>query len=242
MQAGSAAVVLLLTTSCLAVSKGASARTSKVDGSKSPNHTVEARGGEANQSVPPAFLVAVTERDAALLDDPVPTSASFVLGTEGDTAKLGMGFSPHSADRPAYFVVLTGTFVYDEARGPPGKPTPKGTVAILVVSVALGQPIGLALRSSPVDLAQIGPVGDLMPYLRRELTAACGGADLKATASFYNGARTALIGAIRLASRSSHACALPKAPRVLLTWKDQRWPWSGTQRLTIPVPAEALRS
>jgi hypothetical protein len=53
-----------------------------------------------------------------------------------------------------------------------------------------------------------------MPYLRGERTPPCGATDLKAKASFYNGAGMSLIGAIHLRNGSGQRCALPKTPRV----------------------------
>jgi hypothetical protein len=221
VRAGSSAVLPLIAIA-LAVCGGASARPSQVDASKS-------------QPVPPAFLVAVTQHDAVLLDDPSPTSASFVLTTHGAAAKLNGGAITRGQERLAYVVVLTGTFVYEGARGPPGRPTPKGTVATLIVDVASGQSVGLGLSSNPVHLAQLGPVGDLMPYLRGERIPVCGAPDLKAKASFYNGAGMSLIGALHLRNGSGQRCALPKTPRVFLTWKGRTL--AIKQFLTWDLPA-----
>jgi hypothetical protein len=172
------------------------------------------------QPVPPAFLVAVAKRQAALLGERHPSSASFVLTTHRD-AVAGLG-GRHRDDKPVYVLVLTGTFTH--TRHPPGAPRPLGTVARWIVDVATGQPTGFGLSNTAFDLAPLGRVGDLLPYLRGELTPACGAPDLTATASFYNGATQSLVGAIQLASRSTQRCALPKTPSVFLTWKDRTLP------------------
>lgn len=234
VRAGPSAVLLLIAIA-LAVCGGVSARPSKLDGRRS-------------QPVPPAFLVTVAKRVLGLLADPSPTSASLVLTTHGAAAKLGGGAITRGADRPAYVVVLTGTFVYERARGGPGRPTPRGTVARVTVDVASGQSVGLGLSNNPVDLAPLGPVGDLMPYLRGELTPACGAPDLKATTAFQ-GATGSLMGGLRVTNVSGRKCTLPKVPRVsmlaqgkTLAVKQVRFPPGWIERIHRYRPLAALKA
>jgi hypothetical protein len=223
VRAGSAAVVLL-SAFALMVCGGASARTWQLDATN--RHLADQRGekmnqgrsGVASQPVPPAFLVAVAKRQAALLGERDPSSASFVLTTRGDfLARLG---GRHRDDKPVYVLVLTGTFSHE--RHPPGAPPPLGTVALWIVDVATGQPTSFGLSNTAFDLTPLGPVGDLMPYLRSDLTPACGAADMQGRANFQ-GATQSLLGGISLTNRSSYACALPKGrPQVFLSWKGKR--------------------
>jgi hypothetical protein len=241
VQAASAAV-LVLTASALASGGGAFARSSQVDwakrqlGDERLQHLGGVRRGGAKQPVPPAFLVAVAQRQAALLGERHPSSASFVLTTHRD-AVGGLGGKQRD-DSPVYVLVLTGTFMH--ARHPPGVPPPLGTVARWIVDVATGQSIAFGLSNTTFDLAPLGLVGDLLPYLRGESTPACGAPDLTASASFYNGAGMSLIGRIHVASRSSQSCRLPKTANVFLTWNGrvlpvQRYDLAGFSRRVVSL-------
>lgn len=116
---------------------------------------------------PPASVVTDVSRMIDSLGDSHPRSARYLLTT---AALANAGTHAGSADgcnEAVFLVEVTGHFVADDVPIPPGAKPPKGTVATATYAAAdRGEGTSFGLCSRTYDLARLGRVADLMPYLR----------------------------------------------------------------------------
>lgn len=123
-----------------------------------------ADAGSWAASVPPSFVVTQVRASLVRAKDPRPTSASFVLTHRQAANKVLSGASVNS-NQPVYVVVVKGSFTVVR----PG-PNASGFMHVTVLNYAFDARTGRETnggfgRVLP-DLAKLGRVHDLLPYLR----------------------------------------------------------------------------
>jgi len=174
---------------------------------------------EATAAPPPAFVVAAAKRETAVLGDPDPTSAQYVL-TRHRAAVQASSAATVTRNQPVYLIVLTGQFKTGPVGPAPGRVV-TGTFATEVLDARTGRDTDFGIGSRRVPIRSLGIVGDLLPYMKGAAAPACSAPDLRATAGLQ-GATGSQLGGVTISNGGTLACTLPAKPLIALSWRERQ--------------------